>query len=48
MRMIRHGRTIALVMALAALGACAQTTDRTSPCVCNWEPANADAPSALA
>ncbi len=31
--------TIALALA-ALLSGCASYTERTSPCVCNWEPLN--------
>lgn len=30
---------LALVLS-ALLGGCASYTERTSPCVCNWEPIN--------
>lgn len=33
-------RTIALLALLAGIGGCARYTERTSPCVCIWEPVN--------
>lgn len=36
-------RMIALAALLAALAGCATYTERTSPCVCNWEPLSSDA-----
>ncbi|WP_299655644.1 hypothetical protein [uncultured Jannaschia sp.] len=33
-------RIIAALALSALLGGCATYTERTSPCVCNWQPVN--------
>ena len=33
-------KIIAALLLTALLGGCATYTERTSPCVCNWEPLN--------
>ncbi len=35
-------RSIILLIGVAALGGCATYTERTSPCVCLFEPINQD------
>ena len=33
-------KIITMLILTALLGGCASYTERTSPCVCNWEPLN--------
>lgn len=33
-------KIIAALLLTVLLGGCATYTERTSPCVCNWEPVN--------